>query len=401
VTRLVLLLMLAMALGLFSTSFDATLTRNEEDRSYYYVGSDVRILATPSDVTSHDLAGIYQESWVWRGDAALITDDDLPGINLLAINQEDFSAITRYRSDFAAQPMGLLLNAMEADWDRNWIPLEGTPLPGEPGQIGLWFALPFTMFMKPERFDVAADTTFEARLYTAQGEQFRVALNPIDLGEDQNAHWYYFQGEIPELESESYPLSLISLWIHSSTLLMEQFDSIWIDDVSVVDKKGGKTIVFEGFEYENALEWMSVTYPMNAYSIKANPHSGLSSLGIYFDIVGISPLRWYGISRIEDVNLQAIPALVSPDFITQTGAEVGDSVRIKVKVPGGHEWDQINFKILGLVDYFPTMFETEEAGFLVTIREPLFEQINLYRYNPLQSNEILIGSSMNHPGTPS
>jgi len=393
VTRLVLLLMLAMALGLFSTSFDATLTRNEEDRSFYYIGSDMRILANPSDISIDDLPINNDKSWGWRGDAGLISDDGLPGVNLLALNPDDFSSITRYRDDFSQIPVEQLLKNLETDWSENWIPLEGTQLPGQPEQIGLWFALPMSLYMEPERFDVAADTTFEVRISTAQGTQFSVTLKAENLGADPDAHWYYYQGDIPDLSLTDYPLNLISLWVQSTTLVLEQFDAIWIDDVSVVDHVGGNTSVFESFEYENALEWVSVTYPMNAYTIKANPHSGENSLSIYFDAVGISPLRWYGISRIDDADLQPIPALVSPDFIVQTGIEIGDNVRIKVKIPGGHEWDQITFKIIGLVDYFPTMYETEEAGFLVTLIDHLFEQINLYRYNPIEPNELLVASN--------
>jgi ABC-type antimicrobial peptide transport system permease subunit len=71
----------------------------------------------------------------------------------------------------------------------------------------------------------------------------------------------------------------------------------------------------------------------------------------------------------------------------------GDLVRIKIKVPGGHEWDPVTFKIIGVVNYFPTLYETKEAGFLVALKEPLFEQINLYRYTPLQSNELLISTA--------
>jgi ABC-type antimicrobial peptide transport system permease subunit len=114
---------------------------------------------------------------------------------------------------------------------------------------------------------------------------------------------------------------------------------------------------------------------------------------MYFDRIGISPLRWYGISRFDERELQPIPALVSPGFLAQTELQIGDLVRIKVRVPDRHEWDNITFKILGEVDYFPTLYETQEAGFLVALREPLFEQINLYRYTPLQSNELLISST--------
>ena len=396
VTRLVLLLMLAMALGLFSTSLDATLAKNEADRSNYYVGSDLRVIADPAMVAPEDLPGLRGESWVWRSVASLISSGFSPGLDLLAVNPKSFSAITQYRSDFATQSVPHLLEKLNADWEGNRIPLPATALPGEPAQIGLWFSLPFSMFLEPTRFDVVAETTFEVRLRSSQGEDLHLSLNPINLSDDPNVHWYYFQGDIPELSPGSYPLSLISLWIHCSTLKLERYEAIWIDDIRVVDRIGGNEMIVEGFEDPDPFIWKALTYPMNANSIKANPHSGEASLGMYFDASGISPLRWYGLNRIDDLALQPIPALVSPNFLARTELQPGDIVRIKVKVPGGHEWDKVTFKILDVVNYFPTLYETKEAGFLVTLQNPLFEQIDIYRYTPIRSNEVLISTTNDH-----
>jgi ABC-type lipoprotein release transport system permease subunit len=393
VTRLVLLLMLAMALGLFSTSLDATLTKNEMDRADYFVGSNLRVIVDPGFVETENLPGVQMKSWVWRSDAALITSGISPGIDLLAVDPDTFSSVTQYRSDFSSQPVSQLLLNLNADWEENWIPLPVTSLPGEPGQIGLWFSLPFSLHIEPDRYEMVAPTTFEARLRTTQGEDIIVMLNPLGPPDDPDARWYEFQGDIPVLNPESYPLSLISLWLHNSVLQLGDFEPIWMDDIYIVDRHTKNEIDVEGFEYANQFVWKSMTYPMRIFSMESHPHSGESSLSMYFDTIGISPLRWYGIHRIDDKELQPIPALASPDFLTHTERQPGDLVRIKVKVPGNYEWDSVTFKILGLVDYFPTLYETQEAGFLVTLHDPLFEQINLYRYHPIRSNELLINST--------
>jgi len=393
VTRLVLLLMLAMALGLFSTSLDATLTKNEMERSNYYVGSDLRVIPDSVFPETEALPGVLGESWIWRSDAALITSGSSPGIDLLAVDPDNFSSVTQYRNDFAPQPVAQLLEKLNADWEENWIPLPVTSLPGEPTRIGLWFSLPFSMYAEPERLDIIASTTFEVRMQPVQGEDIVVILNPINLTDDPNVHWYNFQGEVPELSPERYPLSLISIWLLSSTLKLGDYEALWMDDILVVDRETGKEIVVESFEYSDPFVWRSMTYPMRIYGMQSNPHSGESSLAMYFDTAGISPLRWYGINRIDDLALQPIPALASPDFMALTELQLGDLVRIKVKVPGGSEWDSVTIKILGEINYFPTLYETQEAGFLVTLQDPLFEQINLYRYTPLQSNELLISTT--------
>jgi len=393
VTRLVLLLMLAMALGLFSTSLDSTLTQNEADRANYYVGSDLRVVAPPANVKTEELSGILGESWIWRSDAALITSGFPPGVDLMAVDPKTFSAITQYRSDFSIRSMVDLLDQLNADWEDNWTPLPVTALPGEPAQIGLWFSLPYSLQLDPDRLDMLTPTTFEARLHPVQGEDIIVRLNPVNLTDDPNVRWHFFQGEIPELSLGSYPLSLVSLWLHSSTLKLGNYEAIWVDDISVVDRNDGIEVIIESFEYTDPYAWKSMTYPMSIYGMESNPHSGDKSLSMYFDTAGISPLRWYGIHRVDDLALQPIPALVSPVFLARTELQPGEQVRIKVKVPGGSEWDQITFKILGVVDYFPTMYETQKAGFLVTLQDPLFEQINIYRYTPLHSNEVLISAT--------
>jgi ABC-type lipoprotein release transport system permease subunit len=393
VTRLVLLLMLAMALGLFSTSLDATLMMNEEDRSNYYVGSDLRVAADPTTLETESLLGILGYSWIWRSDAALITSDFPPGLNILSVDPKTFSAITQYRSDFAPQPIPDFFDQMNTDWEENWIPLPVTALPGKPSQIGLWFSLPYTMLLDPNRLDMVEPTTFEVRLRSIQGEDIVVRLTPINLSDDPSVRWFYFQGDVPELSPDSYPVSLVSLWLHSSTLQLGNFEAIWIDDITVVDRNDGREIIVESFEHDDPYVWKSMTYPMRIYGMESNPHSGEKSLSMYFDTAGISPLRWYGIHRIDDLALQPIPALVSPDFLARTELLPGDLARIKIKVSGSHEWDPVTFKIMGVVDYFPTLYETQEAGFLVTLKEHLFEQINLYRYTPLQSNELLISAA--------
>jgi len=392
VTRLVLLLMLAMTLGLFSTSLDATLTKNEVDRADYYVGSDLRVIADPAFVPIEEIPSLLGESWVWRTDAALITRGVSPGINLLAVDPDTFSQVANFRRDFSNQNVSNLLAALPKDWEENRIPLPVTLLPGKPAQINLWFSLPFSMQVDPDRYEMIPSITFEARLRTNQGDDIYVELHPVPPPDDPEARWYAFEGQLSELSVESYPLSLISLWLHSSNLQLGDFEAIWIDDISVVDRLTKNETVVESFEYANQFVWKSLTYPMRIYSMESHPHTGDASLSMYFDRVGISPLRWYGFSRIDDQKLQPIPALVSPDFLAQTELQVGDLVRIKVKVPDYHEWDQITFKILGLVNYFPTLYEDQEAGFLVAMKKPLFEQINLYRYTPLQSTELLIAS---------
>jgi len=393
ITRLVLLLMLAMALGFFSTSLDATLTKNEADRSVYYVGSDVRVVAEPSVVDPEDLPGVQEASWLWRSEASLITSGFPPGLDLVAVDPDGFAAVSRFREDYSGLPVADLLRAMTVDWEANRIPLPVAAIPGQPGEIGLWFSLPYAMQVDPDRLDNVAGMSFEARLYTLDGQMLSVLLEPVDLVDDPDVRWYFFSGEVPELDPESYPLALVSVWLHSSTLKLGDFEAIWLDDIRATDRSTGEEFKVEDFECQYPYHWHSLTYPMYIYCMQSNPHSGQSGLAMYFERAGISPLRWYGFNGVDDQALQPSPALVSPAFLRQTELQPGEVVRIRVKVPGGQDWDQVTFKIMAVVDYFPTLYENQEAGFLVTLQEPLFSQIDLYRYFPIQSSELLISSA--------
>jgi hypothetical protein len=392
VTRLVFLLMLAMALGLYSTSLDATLDMNERERSQYYVGSDARIVADEIDVESVSIPGVRAESIAWRTQASLDLGKTFPVLNLLAVDPQSFNAVARYRDDFAPDSIPVLLDSMIEDWEVNKIPIPGLSLPGEPMYIGLWFTIPFSMWDAPNRFEIVSGTSIEARLLSVQDEQIIVPLHLSAKSDNPNVPWYYFKGEIPEMEDARYPLRLLSLWIRNRVIKLDEFEPLWIDSITLVDRNGGKEIVVEDFEYADPSIWWALTFPLRVFPFESNPYSGKSSLSMFFDTAGMSPVRWYGINQVNDPALQPIPALASPAFQSLTELQPGDLIRMSVKVPGGVGRDKVTFKIVDYVNYFPTMFDSENAGFLVTLRDPLLEQINIHRYVPVLGNELIIAA---------
>jgi hypothetical protein len=390
VTRLVLLLMLAMALGIFSTSLDATMARNEIDRSNYFAGADIRLITNPITLNGRSIQGVQANTWIWRSEASLLAGAPAPGLDILAVNPANFSALASFRSDFSDRPIDQLLYDLEKDWEDHRLPLPATVLPGKPAKMGLWFGLPFSLRENPDRADMLSRTRFEIRLNSADGEIINVELDPVFIPENLEEAWSFFQGDILDLKPEAYPLRLTSLWLQSNGLELGDFEPLWLDDIEVIDRETGDHTIVESFEFSGVYDWQSLTQPMRLFANQSLSHSGNAGLAMYFDRTGISPLRWYGVNNINDLELQAIPALVSPKFLERTKLEVGDFVRIRIKVPGNIEWDRMTFRILGRANYFPTMYEAKDAGFLVTLQKPLMEQINLYRFFPLQSNEVLL-----------
>ena len=124
--RLTLLLVLAVGLGLFALTFDASLLRNAHDRATYTVGTDVRVdeLLGQGDGSDTKLAaqiaalpGVRAVSPAYRVQAG--TTPDLGGeqLDLLGIDPATFdktASQVSWRDDYAATPLAGLLDGMRA-----------------------------------------------------------------------------------------------------------------------------------------------------------------------------------------------------------------------------------------------------------------------------------------------
>jgi FtsX-like permease family len=215
VTRLVLLLALAIALGNLSLGLNTTLDQSEYDRATYLAGNDLRLVserAVPL-VDLETAPGVLRLSGVWRGQATLrfapreapsghevvICEPDLitdvipsrpdlvdqegtpaPKFEILAIEPDSFASVTTYRRDFADQKMSELLGHLVIPAGENPSLL---PLPGQPAKFGLWL---WGMYQDKAELDsyerwIDGDDDAErvavvVKLQTAQGELFTARL---------------------------------------------------------------------------------------------------------------------------------------------------------------------------------------------------------------------------------
>src|SRR5262249_46844073 len=126
-TRMTLLLMLAVGLGLFALTFDASLQHNVRDRVAYAVGADVRVgqsagLGNGSDVTQEQrllkLPGVLglTPAYRTRADAAPLGQGGQQ-VDVLAIDPRTFAqqaGVISWRDDYASTPLPALLAAMRA-----------------------------------------------------------------------------------------------------------------------------------------------------------------------------------------------------------------------------------------------------------------------------------------------
>jgi ABC-type lipoprotein release transport system permease subunit len=397
VARLVLLLTLAMALGILSTGLNATLDVSEFERAYYSAGSDLRLVSNRFVPLSQvdNLANIGSHAGVWRGRGSVALGRLFGGVDVLAVEPFSFASLTIYRDDFAARPMGNLLGELVvAAIDAQPV----TPLPDIPARIGVWVWSP----PDPEptnavtdRERMAGDSDLDrvglrAKLQTTFGEMLTIELRPSETDGYPEGGWRYFSGDIPRQLDNSYPLSLHSLWLQNRMRTEADFifysDASFVlalDDLTVTDAETGKTAVIDSFEdltrvWATNLEGRPTVYePMDA-------HSGRARLGLSFFLPSLESTS---ISLVGPANRLSVPALASPLFLEATKAEVGETVNILV------ESAPVNFTIVGTLNYFPTLYENERAGFLVTTRDPLLAYLNRFSFQPVNVNEVLIASS--------
>ncbi len=125
--RMTLLLTLAVGLGIFAISFNASLARNVYDTSAYSAGADVRMiqnfpepqaLATRIEAAYSSQPGVTGVSPVYRTVASTTPDQGSESLALLAIDPTTFAQVvgsTSWRSDYADQSFSALMSGLRTN----------------------------------------------------------------------------------------------------------------------------------------------------------------------------------------------------------------------------------------------------------------------------------------------
>jgi ABC-type antimicrobial peptide transport system permease subunit len=427
VTRLVLLLTLAIALGNLSTGLNITLDQSEYDRATYLAGNDLRLIserAVPL-VDLQSASGVLRLSGTWRGQGTVDLESTqiYPSFEVLAIEPDSFTGVTTYRDDFADQNMDELLNHLAVPGGQHPSLLL---LPGQPAKFGLWlWGMPedkaelnsYKRWIDGD--DDAERVGVVAKLQTAQGELFTVRLQRPEItgqaalqtdnftlhmnvgGRDaglririkpDNKGWHYFESPLPVLPSSSYPLSLHSLWFQNeATRLGEPIAkgiSLVVDDLTVVDAETGEPQIIEDFEGPTRLLFLDIMQEQSRYVGLFTSITGtVSRSGRWGQLVSMGfsrPQQMYALRLRETWTREPLPALASPAFMETTELKVGDVVRAWVNSA------EVDFRIAGTVRYFPTMYEQLEAGYLITSRDLLLALLNDTSQRSTNPNEVFI-----------
>ena len=207
-SRSVLLLVLAVAIGVFATTYASTWHRSQIDQARHAAGADVRVEPSgiPQAPQTVDLASSYD--WLGATEALPVATDSFSigsggseTASLLALDADRAGGVAHVRDDFAASSLGDLLRPLV---ERRGA-LAGATLPGRPTRLAITMRLDLENDVDGERpsvFLYLRDGDGLLHVYRFPSVPGREARHELDL-----AH------RLPDgtLARPRYPLSIAGL----------------------------------------------------------------------------------------------------------------------------------------------------------------------------------------------
>lgn len=383
--RLSLLLILTAGLGIFASSFGATLERNVEERILYSVGSDVRIddvhatfrtiprrrwsrfrtptpsptpVGTPTPIprmveSYQEVSGVQSVSPVLRtfGNHAM----SMKRISFLmfAVDVDNFSKVAWFREDFADEPMLNLIEKLRITES-----VDGLKIPIDARSIGVR--------LKPDRPHSSVRVT--ARIKNALQQ-----YSTYDLGRLSSSKWTVLETSLDfgtrQTLEYSRPLTLVSIRLDETGDSRQlNAGSVLIDDIRVITDTS-ETIVIEQFEEVD--DWGLIkTTPAAAFdSLQAFNVSGAEDLrSVMFSWTDGGPQTARGIFHGQ--GRYSLPVLVSNSYADEAGLSVGEEFEVTI---AGH---LVPVRLLDTIGLFPTVTNLNQK-FLVANIDSIIRYVSL------------------------
>ena len=369
---LVVLLMLATALGVIGSAFGSTLQRSQEDRARYQVGADLRVqhngdrnpvasLGLDPRLTTRDGAGAGAGAALHLAEVSRVTGSLLTQgfstarLSVLAVDTDNFAEVAWFRPDFAAgQSLEQLIARLKPDAAAGW---DGIELPPEATGLAVW--------ANPGQ--PGARLTLQARLRDANGYYFDALL-----GEPEERGWQRLAGPIAPISSRSRdaespavtpPFTLINLQL-SSRFGLNEPGALFLDELAVLGP-GGEMALTGAQALQNWQPVEDFTRP-GLYALETSeavsrtggqPSAAFSWAPGGVGLRGIRP-------GAPDA---AIPALVSPEVLELADAAPGDVLTLSIATFA------LPIRVAAVADYFPTLDPREQPFVALDL-----ETFNLY-----------------------
>jgi len=373
-TRSALLLMLALAIGLFAVSYTSTWTNSQRDQADYQTGADLRI--TPdrrigSAIPVINLSSAYarvdgvSHSMPVTRDTLTISRSSGTG-HLVGLDATVAANVVHFREDLSETSLSDMMDRLTLGRPT----LNTIPIPGEPQRLAL------DVRITPDQLSASAppEANQEIRpglflvfqdargiLYRVQGGSF--AAN----GETQRLEVTLARGLGNDaIASASFPVSIVSFELR--VFLPIRFARTGTFDLASVSTSPALTgetwtpIPLDTGEVGWTTRLEGVVGALESPSIDETPESVGQSMSFAFGTGALSndlliPATFI-VGPMQSTDEIVIPVLVSDSFVTATEAGVGDI--IQVDVAGGRG----SVEIVGTFSAFPTE-DPETAGIVV------------------------------------
>ncbi|MEE8419079.1 MAG: FtsX-like permease family protein, partial [Dehalococcoidales bacterium] len=380
--RLILLLIMAGSVGMFSATFLGTLERSYDERVLFSAGSDVRLekfreWGTTKKALQEQysgLPGVVDSSFANRIDGRVGTMFTETTLNLLAVDASNFSRISWYREDFSDKPLAELMDLLAADE-----PIEqGLKLPEGAETLGIQV---YPEMGNPEIRVIAT-------IKDDNGRYREYDLGTTDIDTDG---WQYLEVNFSQAITGltlAPPLTITSIFV----TYMEQSrffgnpGGVYFDDLKAGGPSFAEPVVIEDFE---TLGKWAIAADSSSGSF-SQTQSGSDRFEINNETVfsgnAAAHISWnHRRGPVEkgifaNVDSRPLAAIVSTTFLDRAKLELGDE--LLVRIPGQF----IPVVIKEVIDYFPTL-DPEKKGFVIVNIDRLASPRNLLGVKPINPNE--------------
>ena len=341
---LILLLVIATGIAVFSTTLGETLERSHEDRVRYSIGDDARVVSTVGnsffgiDSVSQmnnrysKLEGVESVSSAARRVGIVGSGDGPLTFDILAIESDEF--IPWSRKDFSSIPMSENVRRLAPNQDG-----ASLVIPEGSTDIGIKFKPMAHYPLMSLWLQVIDDSGWGTTITFDRTGLPRWSDRTVALDK------YRFQ----------YPVKIVSVQVSEPGLGDTGTPgTIFIDDIYVVNE--GNKVVIESFENNppwSVIPTSSVSSDRLDFSLDA---AASGKFGAVFQFGKERNAGVRGIFRSQYGN--SIPAIASESFSQKTGLNIGGTTLVRVAGL------LVSVEIVGEVSYFPTL-DPQRGGFLV------------------------------------
>jgi ABC-type antimicrobial peptide transport system permease subunit len=394
---LIVLLTLATALGVIGSAFSSTLERNQEERSLYAAGADLRV--RHSGVSSarpggrfaeqaEGLPGVLNASDVYRTNGQITTTGFSSPATVLAVDATRIGDVAWFRDDLAGgRSMSELAEAL---LDGPESP-KGLLLPATTRGLSLW--------VQPAGLDAGANLW--ARLRDSRGVYFDIWMGPL-----ASDGWNKIQSDFTPVIStgrrfitQSGEVDVVPPFTLQSFQITDRFRTSTSNDLGAVFLRSLEAITLRGTvtltDFQTSEGWSVIedySRP-GLYALETSNSAG----GGRFPVS--TRFSWatggVGMRGLRPGPTEApVPAVVNDEFLKLADASVGDDVIL------GLSTFSLLVNIAAVADYFPTI-DPGEKPFVVVDLDTFEAASNQHSPVPLAgANEIWLDLNT-VPGQPS